>query len=296
MLCMKCGGKLHAKKGVPRKDGSFPRYYACHWGTCSETDLKIDNKARCVKTFLIADDLELYILDNLTFLLTGNPILLKDKSEEEVRNESEERIAKIFGNDLEEKIKNTEGIINRLEAELERKMRANIRLLKLLEEKDCTLDVIMQNFRGNQKEIDSIKEKIAVSHDEKRELEGLHNSKQIYVQNSDSLFDLWCDLQDLSSQDKKRMTESLIPGRIKVWPVNSNLGPDFVSFEVVWNDSIFEQLQEEGKLPSLGQNGTDHSSGPDSRGGDRDHQNFLHRRPPARKNAVAHHPTLSLSP
>ena len=67
-----------------------------------------------MKTFIIADDLELYIWDNLTFLLTGNPILLKDKSEEELRKESEERLAKIFGNDLDEKIQNLDGIINRL--------------------------------------------------------------------------------------------------------------------------------------------------------------------------------------
>ena len=51
MLCMKCGGRLHAKKGVPRKDGSFPRYYACHWGTCSEKDLKIDNKDTMCEDF-----------------------------------------------------------------------------------------------------------------------------------------------------------------------------------------------------------------------------------------------------
>ena len=53
------------------------------------------------------------------------------------------------------------------------------------------------------------KGKIALSFEEKLELEVLQNSKKIYVQNSDSLFDLWCDLQDLSSQDKKRLIESV---------------------------------------------------------------------------------------
>lgn len=259
LKCMSCNGKLRAKKGSERNDETFPRYYICHWGTCSDKDLKIDNRERCIKTHLNADNLEEYVWDTLTFSLTGNPILDNGTDEEVLRKESEKRFSEIFGENLEGRISDIDNKINGLSNELDKKIRLKNNLIRMLEDDDLILESLNVNLKDSLREIAYIKEQILASQNEILELERLQNRKKEYIDNCDSLFDLWNDLQELSPQDKKRLVESVIPGGVSVLPAKNMLGPSTVVFNIEWNDSIFELLQGEGKLPSLGTNGSDYS-------------------------------------
>lgn len=75
------------------------------------------------------------------------------------------------------------------------------------------------------------------------------------------------ELVNLAPEDKKLLTESLVPGKIPVWlcnPEEGEAGPQWGLgyFPFSFNPAIFERLASEGKLRGLTKNDSNNSSAP----------------------------------
>ena len=278
--CGRCGARMRVIKGNDRVDGSFPTYYVCHWSCCSEKDLKIEKRERCYQGNVPTDHLEEYIWDRLTFTLTGqhhNP-----SKEIDLKKVAESYFDNLSTGNVKERLKLTEDKKNRFDSELNKKVRANFRLLELLEDEEVNLSSVRTKLRENEQIIETLKESIQDAENELLELGVMLQDQENFLANKDVLFDIWSDLQDFCPEDKKRMLESLVPdGVTVVIEKNPNhgkrhfkrLGSGNVHFDIVWNSFIFEWLKEAGKLPSLYQNGSHHPAGDERR---RDSRNDAH--------------------
>lgn len=256
--CMNCGGKIIAKKGSTRKDGTYPTYYACYWGTCSSKELILSNRKKCIKDYMIASDLEAYVWDYLCFSLTGShPDLEKEKN---LQKKAEKQFSFLTGGNIKKRIKSFDGRIERLIDEKKKKKRANNRILELLEDENCALQTINLRLKENEQKINRVNELIAKSENDRLELKEILEDQKSYHESKELLFLIWSDLQEFNSQDKKKMIESLVPEGIKVRPVKKRLGPTTVEMEIIWNPLIFQSFKENEKFPSLQQNGFNYST------------------------------------
>ncbi len=253
LRCMQCGGRVHPKKGPTRKSGIYRKYYACFWGNCTDRELIINNRDRCIKTHLKDTDLEQYVWDYLTFYLTGNHA--NDEIEQELQEKAEVKFSILSEGNFDTRISDIEEKIVRLKTLFQRKELANKRILDSLEDDDISMVSLKTRLYENEQNLLLLKEQILDSENDRLELEELKNDRQSYLENKDILFSLWSDLQDFKPEDKKKMVESLVPDGIEVLPVKNGLGPDTVDMEIVWNFDIFQYFKEVGLLPSLGCNG-----------------------------------------
>lgn len=277
MTCSNCGGKLVAKRGSSRKDGTYPRYYACFWGTTSAKDLQSSRRKKCDSTFIYADGLEEYIWDRLTGELVGNWHV---DDEEKRQAEADDRFNKLFGSEnIENRIAETKQTIHQIQKKISGKELANQRFAGELEKPDIDVPFCMRKIQENQREIVTLIGNISELEDKLAELKDVRQDQDYWLENNDILFDVWRDMQHFSPEDKKRFLESLVPGGITVLThpkINSMLGPTTIDLEVVFNYDIFQMLMDEGKFPSLGKNGPLYFAGPFLCRSPGNHKNLFH--------------------
>jgi len=241
------------RKGQTKKNGTYLKYYACYWGSCTNQELRIHNREKCIKTHLKANDLEQYVWDSLTFYLTGNHA--DDEKEQELQKKAEVKFAILSEGNFDDRISVIEKKIVRLKALLQGKELANKRILDSLEDDDISMVSLKTRLYENEQNLVLLREQILDSENDRLELEELKKDKQSYLENKDILFSIWSDLQDFKPEDRKKILESLVPDGIEVLPVKNGLGPDTVDMTIIWNFDIFQFFKETGLLPSLGSNG-----------------------------------------
>ena len=259
LRCMQCGGRVYPRKGQTKKNGTYLKYYACYWGSCTIQELTIHNREKCIKTHLKANDLEQYVWDYLTFYLTGNHA--DDEKEQELQKKAEVKFAILSEGNFDDRISMIEKKIVRLKALLQGKELANKRILDSLEDDDVSMVSLKTRLYENEQNLILLREQILDGENDRLELEELKKDKQSYLENKDILFSIWSDLQDFKPQDRKKMLESLVPDGIEVLPVKNGLGPDTVDMTIIWNFDIFQYFKETKLLPSLGSNGPEHGGG-----------------------------------
>ncbi len=270
LFCGHCGGKMRVNKGNKRKDGTFPKYYVCHWACCAARDLKIESREKCIQRHIPVYDLEHYTWDFLCFSLTG--AYLDTEKEKEFQEKAKVQFSFLTGGNVNDRIEDIESKVKRLQGEHQRKELANNRLLDLFENDGMDIRSLGPRLRENEQAMATLSEDIITSQNNLLELRQLMADQESYFNSRDVLFEIWSDLQDFSSVDKKRLLESLVPDGITVTTRKNTvsgkarqiqLGPENVCMEIVWNPLIFKHFEEKGKFPSLGQNGSDHSTGND---------------------------------
>ena len=126
LWCMQCGGKVYSKKGPTKKNGTFLKYYVCYWGNCTDQELKIHNREKCIKTHLKAIDLEQYVWDYLTFYLTGNHA--DDEKEQKLQKQAELKFSTLSEENFDDRLSVVEKKIVRLKVLLQGKELANKRI------------------------------------------------------------------------------------------------------------------------------------------------------------------------
>lgn len=268
LFCGKCGSKMRIRKGNIRKDGTSTKYYICHWSNCSPRDLKFEKREKCSQGNVSSEQLEHYVWDALTFNLTGQHH--NQLTEDGLKKRADEGLLPIFNENYEDKIVEKKEKIKRLKNELKQLTLANERLMDAMEEVSSGRQQIMDRYSSNDRKIVVLRENIEDANSELQELIKTQQKQNEFYEDRDQLFDLWSDLQEFDFKDKKRLLESLVPDGITV-ALEPNphkgkahskvLGPDNVCFNVVWNVDIFQYFKDNGKLPSLCQNGSNHYAG-----------------------------------
>jgi len=261
LFCAHCGGKIIAKRGSSRKDGSFPKYYACFWGTTSQKDLMSAKREKCDSTYIYADNLEDYIWKRLTGSIVGN---WHSKDEKTQRKAAESRFNQLFGSEnIDKRITETQNSIQLAQKKTNGKLLANQRFAAEIEKDDTDISFFMNQIRKNQAEIALLKGLINELENNLLELDNLRQEKEFFLKNSDLLFDVWRDMQYFLPAEKKRFLESLVPDGIKIVTnpqIITMLGPTTVKMEIIFNSDIFQEFIGEGKFVLLGKNGSDDSA------------------------------------
>jgi site-specific DNA recombinase len=263
MTCHHCGGKLIAKRGSTRKDGTYPRYYACYWGNTSQKDLKSANRKKCKSTFIQANNLEDHVWQVLSFTLVGGWV--DDEEKEELQAEA--RFSKLFGSEnIEKRIKEVKKQIQQSQKELNGKKLANKRFAGELEKNEIDVNYYLRYIRQNEEKIALLESRVSDLENKLAEFKDIQQDKDYWLQNKDLLFDAWKDMQNFTPEDKKQFLESLVPNGIIIFihpRINKRLIPENVNMEIVYNSDIFKTFTEEGKFPSFSKNGTHDPAGPD---------------------------------
>ena len=178
---MQCGGRVHPKKGPTKKNGTFLKYYVCYWGNCTDQELKIHNREKCIKTHLKAIDLEQYVWDYLTFYLTGNHA--DDEKEQKLQKQAELKYSTLSEENFDDRLSAIEKKIVRLKALLQGKELANKRILDSLEDDDISMVSLKARLYENEQDLVLLREQILDSENDRLELEELKKDKQSYLEN-----------------------------------------------------------------------------------------------------------------
>lgn len=254
--CGVCGARVRPHNGNKRKDGTFPRYYSCHWASTSLTDLKVNNRKKCKLPYIKADDLEGSVWLDLIMPLHFDKEDLNPLTE-----------PARFKKELEDINKH----ISHLENELKNKKRAESRIDKTLEDEDFNMDKYKQMQIENQKEQLRIQAQLSDARLKLKKMEEIETNKEqlhdFKKDKHDIINRMISDLRSLSPEDKKTFAESLIEGKVKVdltfddfdrktHTHNYEKGFNF-------NLTIFEEFMRQGKIGENSKYSPDYTAGHD---------------------------------
>jgi site-specific DNA recombinase len=246
LVCGECGGRI-------KPDYSSIGNYRCFWRSAGPKKRQANGKAKCALPRLKKQEIEdLAWTQLIVYLSLGNPSYFQSIANSD---NYERRIA-----ELETQIVN-------LSKELKKKETAKSRLLVLLEADDFNQEDFSNKLRETNDSILSVKARLAES---KEQISGILDAKNKasafleFIRNKGQwLRGVQEELEALAPQDKKRLVESLVDGKITVYDASCDEGWheglrawQMDSFGINFNALIFEELANEGKISELNQDGS----------------------------------------
>lgn len=276
LVCDECGGKIIARThSRPRKDGSLPRYYACYQHQTSSKRLEATGRRRCKLPLINAEQIENEVWYDLMETLTFggfDPYFGYEPSKRPGQGDHYPLEILVDTAQYDDQILTLETVYGRNEEELRRKELSKSRIFDLLETDDFDRDEFHHQFIRTGDEILRLKSLLA---DIQGKIENLREAKannEAFVEfirgNQEWLSGIRQELQDLSPEDKKRLAESLVDGKIDVfraWPCEDEgeTGPGWAqNWRFSFNRAIFDNLAAEGKLSYLTKNSRSRSGSP----------------------------------
>jgi hypothetical protein len=153
-----------------------------------------------------------------------------------------------------------------LDADLKKLNTIRKRLFGLLEKDRFNADEFMQRLRGTDEDIQRL---LARKAEVESQMDELHNLKENMKELSDFvavnrewLQQIQEQLYHLNPDDKKRMVESLVVGRIRISTNQEDGSWDVGPLNIRFNSNIFKVLADEGKISIFNKNGSNPSIGP----------------------------------
>jgi len=271
LKCGVCGGKLQARIGNRRKDGTAPRYYVCYWAGTSRKSIESGRKNKCQLPFIPADYVERQVWNKIMLLFTLNPTQSFGKV---LETES-----------YEDKIQSIEKTISRLQTKLKTKERTRERLYKMTELDECDLNDLNKRLRLNKEEILSIEGNLSENMNAKQELtekiKKQQERKTFVNEHKENLERLRKEINTLEPADKKILVEAMLESPVTVHcqyedpkHPEDGAGP-VVDFRIRFNPEIIKRFIDEGKLLKLNQNSPFNNATTHSRRGSRNNQDTL---------------------
>jgi hypothetical protein len=216
LVCGHCGSNVKPHHGRTRKDGSFLRYYDCHWSSASPQTLLLSNKSeKCKFPLIKAEQLEKEIwrglLQPLRLALNPNklsPLIDPDRYDGKIT-------------ELNKKIE-------RLTNERNKLGNAYYRLWDLYENFRFDQDELSDRLEKNKNEQRGLNDRINDAKQRKEELkEAKKNDKllQDFLKNKrETILNLIKDLIKLGPNDRKTFVEACTRGKIKL---GTNPNPEY---------------------------------------------------------------------
>jgi DNA invertase Pin-like site-specific DNA recombinase len=268
LICNACGGKIIAyPHSRPRKDGSLPRYYGCYAHKTTSKRLEATGRRRCKLPLINAEQVENQVWYDLMETLTFGGFDPFGGGYEPSKMEILVDTAH-----YDDQILTLETVYGRNEEELRRKELAKSRIFDLLETDDFDRDEFHYQLIRTDDEILRLKSLLA---DIQGKIENLREAKannEAFIEfirgNQEWLSGIRQELHDLSPEDKKRLVESLVDGKIdvfRVWPCEDEgeTGPGWAqNWRFSFNRAILDNLAAEGKLSYLTKNDRSRSGSP----------------------------------
>jgi site-specific DNA recombinase len=251
--CGECGAKISPRGGSKRKDGTNNRYYCCYWAGRPADELKLSDKKKCRLPYIKAKSIEAAVWERLMTPLTlGRNV---------------ERLSPLVEkNNYDEQISKLEAQTGRLAKELMKKKTARDRIYDLLEDENFDTNELKKKLRLNKDEQLELEAKLEESRQKRYEVIEFMEDDNLWIEfvkdKRPVLKKLGRDLLNLSIQDKKRVAQAMIVGKIKVETAMDESGIVWgpPQFEMRLNIPILKALMEEGKLGLLDNNYLHHSS------------------------------------
>ena len=241
--CGHCGARVKPHHGSKRKDGTFPRYYSCHWSTASPQTLALSNRdKKCRLPILKAESLEAAIWQGLT-----KPFTFDRKKE---------LLAQLIDPaQYEVDIKALDEKINRLENELKRKQTGRDRIYELIEDDSFDVNELKRRLKLNQDEILETSARIDETQKEHKDLqeakENDHLLKDFLNDKQGMLKKLARDLVKLPPEDRKIFAESTAEGKFKIRSFGKEYGKptwEMSAPNIKFNPVILQDFMDQGKI------------------------------------------------
>jgi hypothetical protein len=246
LYCAECGGRIKARYGSKRKDGSMPAYYCCFWSQTSSKDLIEHDRKKCSLPHIQSDILEERIWTQIGFHLTVRRDKYLDSYYDPKKYDS--------------LIKNKEKHLEKITNEIAKRNRSKEKLYSLLEE-ETSYDKkeFLSRLHSINEEINIFQSSYKDQKDEMQEMtEGKKQVELIMkIKENKSMFRsaISRDLRKMSINDKKRLAEDMF-GKIFIGKDSTDPKGFKVSYYRYGPVNVIEQFVKEGKLHSFNLNGS----------------------------------------
>lgn len=264
LVCGECGGAVKPHHGAVRKDGSFPRYYSCYWSMMNPKTLKLAKKQQCHLPNIRAERLESevwtaimrpYLFGSGTF---KGGTWIPSKLGEALDVSRYDKVIKEMGKTVES-----------LQSDLKKLSTSRERILDLIEDERFDKNEMSARLNRNKEETLTTEGKIKEARqrltqaEEAKQNDGLY--RRFMRDKKSVLRKLAADLQKLLPDDRKRLAEGSVAGKIKLvrgYDDESDTDIAIPKLEASPNMALLRQLMEEGKIGKLlGKDGSDDTAG-----------------------------------
>ncbi len=259
--CEVCGGKMNARIGNKRKDGSVLRYYNCYWAGTSKKNIEGGRHHKCSLPNVPADIVEREVWNRILMMFSYNP---------------KETAVLYSDNNLTSLIKDAKKAIESLQKDVQTKKKARERLYRLTEAENCDLEELTKKLRINKDELMTLESRLA---DQENRLKELEESEQKVTERNEFMKDnrqnlkiLRQEINSLQPADKKTLVEAMLSGPVTVGireadPNHPEDGAGFVvDFRLRFNPDILNRFKDEGKILKLNSDSRDYHASSYSRG------------------------------
>jgi hypothetical protein len=240
LTCDICGAKLKPHHGSPRKDGIYPRKYGCFWRYATEKELSVHNRERCTLPVVDADELESLVWSELASRLSFG-----------FRNTPSQLETIISPEQFDAQLSELETRLAYLDADEKKLQTRRSRVLAQLDREDFNQEEFTRMLKDCDTELTRIKDRKIEVRTEIDEIQTQKNNVQelsnFITQNKEWLVQIREDLNALNADDKKRVIESLVPGRITI-ETNPDGSWEVGMMRIVFNGNIFKALADEKKI------------------------------------------------
>jgi site-specific DNA recombinase len=265
--CGLCGAKIAPRLGAKRKDGKAPRYYNCHWRAASPKELELKGKQKCDLPLIKAASLEREVWEWVAGTLFYRGRGSREFVEERVREKLEPLIDP---ERYKKQIEDVKSRINRLKKDRDKLTKASGRLYDALESGTLDADELSRRLRKNKDQQLKINAEIQEAETKKAELREIEQDDQFmkdFINNKKDVLDqLARDVNSLGPDDRKRLVEGVIKGRLKIITEEVEPGTEYyvpvVHWQVVHRAAgfveVLKALMAEGRVNLFPKNSSHH--------------------------------------
>ncbi|MFH2064491.1 MAG: recombinase family protein [Pseudomonadota bacterium] len=250
LVCGLCGATVKPHHGRTNVDGTFQRYYTCHWRSKGKKAYQLANKSACSLPFIKADELEDAVWWRLMYYLAPS---------------HEKVVDQLFTQEsFDEKVSEINQSIARHKDDIKRKELARKRLFDLLHDDRFDPDELHTRLNDNFSAIRLAEMYISQAQNNLNEIDkkraDIADWKKLIGGRRDILEKLRIDLNVLDLDDRRKLIERLLTTPIPVHIDYEDLESKWTlgSFNFSFNSSVIQELIDDGKLPSLSKHDKQH--------------------------------------
>lgn len=260
LVCGECGGIVKPHHGVRRKDGGFPRYYSCYWSMQNPKTLKLSKKQKCDLPYIRAGRVEAEIWNAIMKPYLFHSGAFKDGTW------MPSKMGELLDSSRYDKtIKETGKAIETLQADLKQLTTSRERIFDLIEDDRFDKNEMARKLNRNREETLTVEGKIKEARQRLAQAEAAKKNDDLYRQflrdKKSVLRKLATDLQKLSPDDRKRLAEGSVTGKIKLVRTYDDETDTYSAapkLDCSANMALLKEFMEGGKIGKLSNKDSSH--------------------------------------
>lgn len=258
LVCGECGGKVRPRHGGKHKDGSSVRYYACYWHMTDGKIRQIARKEKCPLPYVQAERLETEVWNAVM-----RPYLFHSGSFKGGTWTPSKMGELLDASRYDKTIREKGKAVESLQADLKKLATSRERIFDLMEDERFDKNEMARRLNQNKEETLTVEGKIKDAQQrlmqarEAKQNDGLY--RRFMRDKKSVLKRLAGDLFRLGADDKKRLAEGSVSGKVKLERGYDEETDSFIpipKLEASPNMALLEQLMEEGKIKGLDKDGS----------------------------------------